>query len=246
MDADTTKALKAELDGDLITTHRYFRYRYLEGRTVINQANRIFGFDGWGYQIAGPIEMKSFEVVDKNTGEKRTAHAYNVAVTVTVKDALPRTDIGFCTVSDQTADGHDTAMKGAVTDALKRALRTFGNQFGNCLYDKDWQPEGEEQPAPAQHRNGQPAPARGGQDRIGKDAGKVATSAQSKKIERLGKADFGSEWPEKRDEAIDGLRKNCDDKSGPITRREADLIIGRLEKRAEERKAGIEDEVDFQ
>lgn len=31
-------------------------------------------------------------------------------------------------------DAHEMAEKGAVTDALKRALRTFGEQFGNGLY----------------------------------------------------------------------------------------------------------------
>lgn len=31
-------------------------------------------------------------------------------------------------------DAHEMAEKGAVTDALKRALRTFGDQFGNGLY----------------------------------------------------------------------------------------------------------------
>ncbi len=31
-------------------------------------------------------------------------------------------------------EAHEHAEKGAVTDALKRALRTFGNQFGNSLY----------------------------------------------------------------------------------------------------------------
>ena len=36
-----------------------------------------------------------------------------------------------------TPDAHDMAIKGAVTDALKRALRTFGPQFGNGLYEHD-------------------------------------------------------------------------------------------------------------
>lgn len=31
-------------------------------------------------------------------------------------------------------EAHEQAKKGAVTDALKRALRAFGNQFGNGLY----------------------------------------------------------------------------------------------------------------
>ena len=33
-----------------------------------------------------------------------------------------------------TRQGHETAHKGAVTDALKRALRSYGDQFGNSLY----------------------------------------------------------------------------------------------------------------
>ena len=32
---------------------------------------------------------------------------------------------------------HENAVKGAETDAIKRALRTFGNQFGLPLYDKE-------------------------------------------------------------------------------------------------------------
>ncbi len=34
-------------------------------------------------------------------------------------------------------EAHEAAEKGAVTDALKRALRTFGAQFGNDLYDRE-------------------------------------------------------------------------------------------------------------
>lgn len=32
----------------------------------------------------------------------------------------------------------DKARKEAVTDAIKRALRLFGNHLGNCCYDKDY------------------------------------------------------------------------------------------------------------
>jgi hypothetical protein len=35
------------------------------------------------------------------------------------------------------ADAHDLAIKAAETDATKRALATFGNRFGLCLYDKE-------------------------------------------------------------------------------------------------------------
>ena len=53
---------------------------------------------------------------------------------VTVPDAPSRTDVGFHPVTDESADGHETAFKGAVTDALKRVLRSFGDRFGNGLY----------------------------------------------------------------------------------------------------------------
>ena len=32
---------------------------------------------------------------------------------------------------------HESAIKEAETDATKRALMTFGNQFGLALYDKE-------------------------------------------------------------------------------------------------------------
>jgi recombination DNA repair RAD52 pathway protein len=32
---------------------------------------------------------------------------------------------------------HELALKGAETDATKRALATFGNPFGLALYDRD-------------------------------------------------------------------------------------------------------------
>ena len=62
------------------------------------------------------------------------SHAYSAPVRVTVAGALPRTDIGFHPVAEDTVEGHDTATKGAVTDGMKRAFRTFGVQFGNGFY----------------------------------------------------------------------------------------------------------------
>jgi recombination DNA repair RAD52 pathway protein len=38
---------------------------------------------------------------------------------------------------DNEADGHESAIKEAETDAMKRAFRTFGNTFGLALYQKD-------------------------------------------------------------------------------------------------------------
>ena len=50
---------------------------------------------------------------------------------------ISRQDVGFGTgVARNLDDAHENSAKEAVTDALKRSLRSFGNQFGNSLYDK--------------------------------------------------------------------------------------------------------------
>ena len=109
-------------------------YDYLEGHAVIEQANRIFGYGGWGYELVGDVTLRRVETVDTQTGEVKVASAYSAPVRVTVAGALPRTDLGVHPVAEETLDGHDTALKGAVTDGLKRAFRSFGVQFGNGFY----------------------------------------------------------------------------------------------------------------
>jgi DNA repair and recombination protein RAD52 len=67
---------------------------------------------------------------------------YRAIVTVTVYDvhhkfSITREDVGYGTgIARDYASAHESAGKEATTDALKRAFRTFGNQFGNALYDK--------------------------------------------------------------------------------------------------------------
>ena len=121
-------------------------YHYLEGHTVIDQANRIFGHGGWGYDLVGDVTLRQFETVDSRTGEVKTSSAYSAPVRVTVAGALSRTDVGFHAVAEETSDGHDTALKGAVTDGLKRALRSFGMQFGNGFYGDKFDPNGSFRP----------------------------------------------------------------------------------------------------
>ena len=133
----TTAKLGEPLDEGLVS-HRKGRggrtFAYIEGRAAIDQANRIFGYGGWGYELAGPVELRESESVDPKTGETRHMRAYAATVRVTVPGSPSRTDVGFHAVADETAEGHETAFKGAVTDALKRALRGYGEQFGNSLY----------------------------------------------------------------------------------------------------------------
>lgn len=135
-------AVTRELDGGLdpsLVSRRRGRggrmYDYIEGHAAIAEANRIFGYGGWGYELAGDVALREFETVDSETGELRLIRAYSAPVRVTVPGAPPRTDVGFRTVVDETGEGHETACKGAVTDGMKRALRSFGDRFGNGLYD---------------------------------------------------------------------------------------------------------------
>ncbi len=132
-----TGELSRPLDPALVS-HRRGRggktFSYIEGHVAISEANSIFGFGGWGYELAGDVTLREIETVDRNTGEVTRSLAYSAPVRVTVPGAPPRTDIGFHAVTDETPDGHETALKGAVTDGMKRALRSFGDRFGNGLY----------------------------------------------------------------------------------------------------------------
>ena len=132
-----THALSQPLDPSLVSQRRGRGGRvfdYLEGHVVIALANEVFGFGGWGYELAGEVALRRIESVDARTGEVKVTNAYSAPVRVTVAGAPPRTDVGFHAVAEESAEGHETAVKGAVTDGMKRALRSFGGRFGNGLY----------------------------------------------------------------------------------------------------------------
>ena len=132
-----TQKLSEPLDPSLVSRRKgrgNRSFAYVEGRTAIDQANRIFGFGGWGHEVVGEVVLREIENVDPKTGEVTRIRAYAATVRVTVAGAPSRTDVGFHTVAEENGEGHETACKGAVTDAMKRALRTFGDQFGNALY----------------------------------------------------------------------------------------------------------------
>ena len=153
-----TNALGQPLDPALVSQRKGRAGRvfdYLEGHVVIDQANRIFGYGGWGYELVSDVTLRRIETVDTKTGEVAVSQAYSAPVRVTVAGALPRTDTGVHPVVEDTLDGHDTAIKAAVTDGMKRAFRSFGVQFGNGFY-------GGQQPASAApHPQSVPAQARG-------------------------------------------------------------------------------------
>ena len=134
-----TKALSSELNTDRIKVRdkANIKLSYLEGFDIIDTANNIFGFGGWAYTISS-LEQVSQEV----NANQNVVICYKAIVKVEVYDIdhstmISRQDVGFGTgVARNLADAHENSAKEAVTDALKRSLRSFGNQFGNSLYDK--------------------------------------------------------------------------------------------------------------
>jgi DNA repair and recombination protein RAD52 len=59
---------------------------------------------------------------------------------VTLRDGTYHEDIGYGHIENckGKAAAFEKAKKEGTTDALKRALRNFGNVLGNCIYDKDY------------------------------------------------------------------------------------------------------------
>ena len=108
---------------------------YVEGWHVIAEANRIFGYDAWDRRTLSSRCVWS--------GESGAYHgaAYIAKVRVSVRAG----DIIIVREGSGTGEGkaptpgqaHELALKGAETDATKRALATFGNPFGLALYDRE-------------------------------------------------------------------------------------------------------------
>jgi DNA repair and recombination protein RAD52 len=110
---------------------------YIEGWHAIAEANRIFGFDAWSRET---VELKCVSEVAREIGQYKNpgySVTYIARVRVTV-GAITREGSGAGHGIDRdVGHAHESAIKEAETDAMKRALMTFGNPFGLALYDKD-------------------------------------------------------------------------------------------------------------
>ena len=108
---------------------------YIEGWHAIAEANRIFGFDGWDRET---IEVRCIWSND-DRGQYDCVYAAKVRITVKADPSLVvREGSGAGSArAGSAAEAHEHAIKGAETDATKRALATFGNSFGLALYDKE-------------------------------------------------------------------------------------------------------------
>ncbi|PGH07896.1 DNA repair and recombination protein RAD52 [Blastomyces parvus] len=112
------------------------RVHYLAAEKCINLANEVFGFNGWSSSIQN-IEV---DYVDENPNTGKISLGVTVIVRVTLRDGAFHEDLGYghCENSKSKALAFEKAKKEGTTDALKRALRTFGNVLGNCVYDKEY------------------------------------------------------------------------------------------------------------
>jgi DNA recombination protein Rad52 len=108
---------------------------YVEAWHAIAEANRIFGFDGWDRET---VELRQLGDVRMVGDKARVGYSARVRITVRANgQAITREGCGFGSGIDKDADqAHESALKEAESDAMKRALMTFGNPFGLALYDK--------------------------------------------------------------------------------------------------------------
>ncbi|KZY05237.1 MULTISPECIES: RAD52 family DNA repair protein [unclassified Sulfitobacter] len=135
--SEVTPELEKKLDPTHVKPPSKFGPKgdYIEGWHAIAEANRIFGYGEWSYTIKS-LAKDSVEKAKNGKGEDQWQAAYTCIVTLNVGDVV-REDVGFGSgFAKQIGDAIEGATKEAVTDALKRALRTFGNPFGLALYDK--------------------------------------------------------------------------------------------------------------
>lgn len=109
---------------------------YIESWQAISEANRIFGFDNWNRETVVMAQLGEPRLVD---GKNRVAYMAKVRVAVFTDDrTIVREGTGYGSGIDKDlGQAHESAVKEAESDAMKRALMTFGNPFGLALYDKE-------------------------------------------------------------------------------------------------------------
>ncbi|MFN9428462.1 MAG: Rad52/Rad22 family DNA repair protein [Cyanobacteriota bacterium] len=137
------EALSAPLNRAHISSREQGRGRvsYLQSFVVLQEANRIFGFDGWQRQT---LLCRCVAQAERLIGREQKPGwgvTYIARVRITVSAGAHGSLIREGTGAGHGIDtdlglAHESAIKEAETDATKRALVTFGNPFGLALYDK--------------------------------------------------------------------------------------------------------------
>jgi DNA recombination protein Rad52 len=100
-------------------------FDYIQGQDAIRLANDIFGWANWSHSVK---EVK-FQPI--NGGKPLVTAQVCVSALGSFHE-----DVGFAAIqgNPDNEQNVETAIKGAVTDGVKRALRYFGEALGNSLY----------------------------------------------------------------------------------------------------------------
>jgi DNA recombination protein Rad52 len=135
--AEQKAALEAPLSASRVKSRAQAgrNLSYIEGWWAIAEANRIFGFDGWTRET---IDLKC---VSEKPRKIKDSDGWGVTYIARVRIMVGQIIREGCGtghgVDRDLGQAHESALKEAETDAMKRALMTFGNPFGLALYDKE-------------------------------------------------------------------------------------------------------------
>ncbi|KAJ4416021.1 DNA repair protein rad52 [Neurospora sp. IMI 360204] len=112
------------------------KVHYISSEKCIQLANEVFGFNGW----SSSIQNIQVDFVDEHPQTLKINMGISVIMRVTLRDGTYHEDLGYGHIENckGKAAAFEKAKKEATTDALKRALRQFGNVLGNCIYDKQY------------------------------------------------------------------------------------------------------------
>jgi DNA repair and recombination protein RAD52 len=120
------------------------RLSYIEAWHAIDEANRIFGFAGWDREMVEcrcVTEAACRIAVGARYERDGWRVGYTARVRITVRageTVIVREGSGYGSgILDEVGAAHESALKEAESDAMKRALMTFGYPFGLALYDRD-------------------------------------------------------------------------------------------------------------
>lgn len=119
-----------------------FSFAYIEGHEVVGLLNEIFGWNGWHSTL---LDVQTLYSELSQSGKWSVGVKAVVRITVTSLvlsggREVRREDIGVGKIENASSRGmaHEKSLKGAVTDATKRAAQLLGNATGGCLRDKDY------------------------------------------------------------------------------------------------------------
>ena len=112
---------------------------YLTGHDAIWRANQVFTPMGWNTRI---INVSTTSTVETEVVGKGTVKYFVSESRCHIRiDAINTSheDVGWGYAKYKERKGcAENSEKEAVTDAIKRCLRQFGEYLGNCLYDKKY------------------------------------------------------------------------------------------------------------